>query len=71
MNYIEYHGAGISFEEYRVEVKEVRRRFGISGRKSMFMVNSGGALMRHIPDYIDFIKKEKIVIEAISDFELG
>jgi len=71
MNYIEYHGEGITFEEDAVPVKEVRQRFGITKRKSLFTVNTGGVLARHLPDYIDFSKKEKIVIEAISDFELG
>ncbi len=71
MNYIEYHGEGITFEENEVPVKDVRQRFGITKRKSMFLVNSNGLLTRHLPDYIDFSKKDRVVIEAISDFELG
>lgn len=71
MNVIEYQGSQIAFEDDRVEVKEVRRRFKISGRKAMFNVNTGGVLTRHIPDYIDFTKEKKVTIEAISNFELG
>ena len=71
MNLIEYHGSQIAFEGDRVELKEVKRRFKISGRKAMFNVNSGGFLTRYIPDYIDFTESKKVTIEAISNFELG